>query len=74
MLSFVFTQAAGGPHLPKKPNYNYEKNRKEQERRKKKEEKRLRRLEASRLQRQEPQLDDHLAGQPGEPPAGGTEA
>ena len=42
--------------MAKKPNYNFEKNRKEQERKKKKEEKRLRRLENSRSQREEPQL------------------
>jgi len=41
--------------LAKKPNYNFEKNRKEQDRKKKKEEKRLRRLENSR--RDEPQLE-----------------
>jgi hypothetical protein len=34
--------------LAKKPNYNLEKNRREQDRKKKKEEKRLRRLENSR--------------------------
>jgi len=43
------------PDVAKKPNYNFEKNRKEQDRKKKKEEKRLRRLENSR--RDEPQLE-----------------
>ena len=36
------------PALAKKPNYNLEKNRREQDRKKKQEEKRLRKLENSR--------------------------
>lgn len=40
--------------LARKPNYNFEKNRREQDRKKKKEEKRLRRLENSRNQAAEP--------------------
>jgi hypothetical protein len=55
------------PDLAKKPNYNFEKNRKEQDRKKKKEEKRLRRLENTRGQREEPQLD--LQDGSGAPPA-----
>jgi hypothetical protein len=43
--------------LAKKPNYNFEKNRREQDRKKKKEEKRLRRLENSRSQAEEPASD-----------------
>jgi hypothetical protein len=44
--------------LAKKPNYNFEKNRREQDRKKKKEEKRLRRLENSRSQSEEPAGDN----------------
>jgi hypothetical protein len=44
--------------LAKKPNYNLEKNRREQDRKKKKEEKRLRKLENSRNDRAEPSGDD----------------
>jgi hypothetical protein len=44
--------------LAKKPNYNFEKNRREQDRKKKKEEKRLRRLENSRNGHAEPEGDD----------------
>ncbi len=43
--------------MAKKPNYNFEKNRREQDRKKKKEEKRLRRLENSRSQAEEPTSD-----------------
>ena len=42
--------------LPKKPNYNFEKNRKEQERKKKKEEKRLRKLENAADRSAEPSM------------------
>jgi hypothetical protein len=49
--------------LAKKPNYNFEKNRKEQERKKKKEEKRLRRLENSRNAPDEASSDDPHMGQ-----------
>jgi hypothetical protein len=48
--------------LAKKPNYNFEKNRREQDRKKKKEEKRLRRLENSRNETVEPSGDDLEAG------------
>jgi hypothetical protein len=48
--------------LAKKPNYNFEKNRREQDRKKKKEEKRLRRLENSRSDRTEPPDSDPDAG------------
>jgi hypothetical protein len=44
--------------LAKKPNYNLEKNRREQDRKKKKEEKRLRKLENSRSDSGEPQGDE----------------
>ena len=44
--------------LAKKPNYNLEKNRREQDRKKKKEEKRLRKLENSRNDSAEPSLED----------------
>jgi len=37
--------------LAKRPNYNFEKNRREQERKKRREEKRLRKLENSRNER-----------------------
>ena len=53
--------------LAKKPNYNLEKNRREQDRKKKKEEKRLRKLENSRNDSAEPSLDDHDASEA--PPA-----
>lgn len=53
-------------NLAKKPNYNFEKNRREQEKKKKKEEKRLRKLEAR--QREEPALD--LQDARSAPPAG----
>jgi hypothetical protein len=43
--------------LAKKPNYNLEKNRREQDRKKKKEEKRLRKLENSRSDSAEPSGD-----------------
>jgi hypothetical protein len=43
--------------LAKKPNYNFEKNRREQDRKKKKEEKRLRKLENSRGESPESSLD-----------------
>lgn len=68
MLSFGSPILSWSPDLAKKPNYNFEKNRKEQERKKKKEEKRLRRLENSRSQRDEPQLD--LQDGSGAPPTG----
>ena len=48
--------------LAKKPNYNFEKNRREQDRKKKKEEKRLRKLENSRNDSAEPAGDDPDAG------------
>ncbi len=44
--------------LAKKPNYNFEKNRREQDRKKKKEEKRLRKLENSRNDAAEPTGND----------------
>ena len=44
--------------LAKKPNYNLEKNRREQDRKKKKEEKRLRKLDSSRNDSPEPSGDD----------------
>jgi hypothetical protein len=44
--------------LAKKPNYNLEKNRREQDRKKKKEEKRLRKLENSRNDSAEPAADE----------------
>jgi hypothetical protein len=44
--------------LAKKPNYNFEKNRREQDRKKKQEEKRLRKLENSRRDSTEPSGDD----------------
>ena len=44
--------------MAKKPNYNLEKNRREQDRKKKKEEKRLRKLENSRNDSAEPSGDD----------------
>ena len=44
--------------MAKKPNYNFEKNRREQDRKKKKEEKRLRRLENSRNGSAEPMGDE----------------
>ena len=40
--------------LAKKPNYNFEKNRREQDRKKKQEEKRLRKLENSRQNTEPP--------------------
>jgi hypothetical protein len=49
--------------LAKKPNYNFEKNRKEQERKKKKEEKRQRRLENSRSSPDEIPANDPHTGQ-----------
>jgi hypothetical protein len=49
--------------LPKKPNYNFEKSRKEQERKKKKEEKRQRKLENSRNNPDEP-LPENQYGNP----------
>lgn len=52
--------------LAKKPNYNLEKNRREQDRKKKKEEKRLRKLENSRSDQAEPVLDETEEG--AEPP------
>jgi hypothetical protein len=52
--------------LAKKPNYNLEKNRREQDRKKKKEEKRLRKLE-NRGEQAEPSDDDPDTGT--EPPA-----
>jgi hypothetical protein len=48
--------------LAKKPNYNLEKNRREQDRKKKKEEKRLRKLENSRNDQSEPQGDESVDG------------
>ena len=54
--------------LAKKPNYNLEKNRREQDRKKKKEEKRLRRLENSRKDPGETPGDE--PGENAEPPAG----
>jgi hypothetical protein len=53
--------------LAKKPNYNLEKNRREQDRKKKKEEKRLRKLENSRSGSTEPETDEPDDG--AEPPA-----
>jgi hypothetical protein len=53
--------------LAKKPNYNFEKNRREQDRKKKKEEKRLRRLENSRGHAEEPVGDEPDPNAP--PPA-----
>jgi hypothetical protein len=44
--------------LAKKPNYNLEKNRREQDRKKKKEEKRLRKLENSKHESAEPSGDE----------------
>ena len=54
--------------MAKKPNYNFEKSRKEQDRKKKKEEKRLRKLENSSRRDAEPSLDlqDQRAAPPGE--------
>jgi hypothetical protein len=50
--------------LAKKPNYNLEKNRREQDRKKKKEEKRLRKLENnSRNDSEEPSLIDPDEGE-----------
>lgn len=49
--------------LAKKPNYNLEKNRREQDRKKKKEEKRLRKLENSRSDQAEPSLEDPDSGE-----------
>jgi hypothetical protein len=56
--------------LAKKPNYNLEKNRREQDRKKKKEEKRLRKLENSRSDSGEPELggDESGEGSATEPP------
>ena len=58
----------GERQLAKKPNYNFEKSRKEQDRKKKKEEKRLRKLENSSRRDAEPSLDlqDQRAAPPGE--------
>ena len=53
--------------LAKKPNYNFEKNRREQDRKKKKEEKRLRKLENSRNDAPEPAGDGPDSGEA--PPA-----
>lgn len=50
--------------LAKKPNYNFEKNRREQDRKKKKEEKRLRKLENSRNNAPDPVGDDPDAAEP----------
>jgi hypothetical protein len=55
--------------LAKKPNYNLEKNRREQDRKKKKEEKRLRKLENSRNGTAEPDGDEPEEGFLTEPPA-----
>jgi hypothetical protein len=57
----------GDRALAKKPNYNLEKNRREQDRKKKKEEKRLRKLENSRNDSAEPSENDPDGG--AEPPA-----
>jgi len=48
--------------LAKKPNYSFEKNRREQDRKKKKEEKRQRKLENSRNEADEPATADPDAG------------
>lgn len=48
--------------LAKKPNYNLEKNRREQDRKKKQEEKRLRKLENSRNNQPDEPNDDPDAG------------
>ena len=54
--------------MAKKPNYNFEKNRREQERKKKQDAKRLRRLENSqRVGDEEPLLDGDAAAEPGAP-------
>jgi hypothetical protein len=55
--------------LAKKPNYNLEKNRREQDRKKKKEEKRLRKLENSRSGSTEPDADEPEEDSLTEPPA-----
>jgi len=54
--------------LAKKPNYNLEKNRREQDRKKKQEEKRLRKLENARRESGEPSGDelDESAAPPAE--------
>jgi hypothetical protein len=53
--------------LAKKPNYNLEKNRREQDRKKKQEEKRLRKLENARRDSMEPSGDESGEGEA--PPA-----
>ena len=52
--------------MAKKPNYNFEKNRREQDRKKKQEEKRLRKLENSRNADAEPPAEEFADG--AEPP------
>jgi hypothetical protein len=49
--------------LAKKPNYNLEKNRREQDRKKKQEEKRLRKLENARRDSMEPSGDESGEGE-----------
>jgi hypothetical protein len=58
----ILISSAELPKLAKKPNYNFEKSRKEQDRKKKKEEKRQRKLEASRERREEPSADGQVTG------------
>lgn len=48
--------------MAKKPNYNLEKNRREQDRKKKQEEKRLRKLENARRDSEEPSGDAAVDG------------
>lgn len=62
-LRYPDVSPRGEPQLPKKPNYNFEKSRKEQERKKKKEEKRQRKLENSKHNPDEP-LPDNQYGNP----------